>query len=131
MKNCARFQDEIDVSMTISMIKDLTCLVGNSSKALMKNDMLNFDVIKFFCINTRSGNVLRPLPVRCEFPSPDWVKINIDGATMGYPGLATCGDICCGSMRDFIGAFSVFLEVQIAWFLSFMELHMLRRKHKR
>jgi len=49
----------------------------------MKNDMLDFNVIKFFGINTRSGKVLRPLPVRWEFPSPDWVKINIDGAARG------------------------------------------------
>jgi len=32
MRNYARFQDKIEVSMTILVIKDLTCLVGNSSK---------------------------------------------------------------------------------------------------
>ena len=50
--------------MTISIIKDLSCFVGNSSKTLMKNDMLDFNMIKFFGINTCSGKVLRPLPVR-------------------------------------------------------------------
>ena len=64
MRNCAIFKDKIDVSRTILVIKDLTCLVENSSKASMKNDMLNFNVIKFFGINTRTGKVLRPLPVR-------------------------------------------------------------------
>jgi len=49
--------------MAISVIKDLTCLVGNSSKTSMKNDMLDFNVINFFDINTCSGKVLRPLPV--------------------------------------------------------------------
>jgi len=38
--------------------------VGKSSKASMKNDMMDFSVIKFFGINTRTGKVLRPLPVR-------------------------------------------------------------------
>jgi len=38
--------------------------VGNSSKASMKNDMLDLNVIKFFGINTHSGKVLRPLPIR-------------------------------------------------------------------
>ena len=33
----------------------------NLSKASMKNDMLNFNVIKFFSINTCTGKVLRPL----------------------------------------------------------------------
>jgi len=70
MRNCARFQDKIEVYRAISAIKDLTCLVGNSFKTLMKNDMLDFNVIKFFSINTRSGKVLRPLLVRREFPSP-------------------------------------------------------------
>ena len=32
---------------------------------------------------------LRPLPVKWEFPSLGWVKINIDGATRRYLGLAT------------------------------------------
>ena len=64
MKNYAVFQDKIEVSRSISVIKDLTCLVGNSFKASMKNDMLNFNVITFFGINTCSGKVLRPLPIR-------------------------------------------------------------------
>ena len=115
MRNYARFQDKIEVSKAISVIKDLTCLVGNSSKASMKNDMLDFNVIKFFGIKTRSGKVLLPLPVRWEFPSPGWVKINTDGAARGYPGLATCGGIFRGSMC----AFSGFLEVQTALVAEF------------
>jgi len=63
-RNYARFQDKIDVFRAISVIKDLTCLVGNSSKASMKNNMLDFNVIKFFGINTRTDKVLRPLPLR-------------------------------------------------------------------
>jgi len=50
--------------MVILVIKDLTCVVGNLSKASMKNDMFDFNVIKFFSINTRSGKVLHPLPIR-------------------------------------------------------------------
>jgi len=64
MGNYARFQDKIDVSRAISVIKDLTCLVRYSSKVSMKNDMLDFNVIKFFAINTCIGKVLCSLPVR-------------------------------------------------------------------
>jgi len=78
----------------------------------MKNNMLDFNVIKFFGINTRTGKVLRPLPVRWEFPSLGWVKINTNRAARGYPCLATCGGIFCGSMREFIGGFSAFLDFQ-------------------
>ena len=64
MRNYARFQDKIDVSRVILVIKDLTCLMGNSCKASTKNDMLDFNVIKFFDINTHTSKVLRPLLVR-------------------------------------------------------------------
>jgi len=63
------FKDKIEVFRTISVIKDLTCLVGISSKVSMNNDMLDFNVINFFGINTRNGKILCPLTVRCEFPS--------------------------------------------------------------
>jgi len=63
MWNYVRFQYKIDVPKVISVIKDLTCIVKKSSKASMRNDMLNFNVIKFFGINT-FGKVFRPLPVR-------------------------------------------------------------------
>ena len=119
MRNYARFQDKIEVSMAISVIKDLTCLVGKSSKASMKNDIMDFSVIKFFGINIRSGKVLRPLPVRWEFPSPGRVKINTDEAARGYYGLSTCKGIFRGSMRDFIGSFYAFLEVQIVMVAEF------------
>ena len=72
MRNYTRFQDKIDVFRTISVIKDLTCLVGNLSKASMKNDMLDFNVIKFFCICSRrlTGIVFaRGLSSRARAPS--------------------------------------------------------------
>ena len=70
MRNYARFQDKIDVSMAISVIKYLTCLVRGLSKASIKRDMLDFNVIKFFGINTSIGKVLHPFPIRWEFLSP-------------------------------------------------------------
>jgi len=78
----------------------------------MKNDMLDFNVIKFFGINTCSGKFFRHLPARWKFSSPGWVKINTDGAARGYPGLATCGGIFRGSMRKFIGSFYVLIDIQ-------------------
>ena len=41
MRNYARFQDKIEVSSAILVIKDLTRLVGNLSKTSLKNDMLD------------------------------------------------------------------------------------------
>jgi len=118
-ENYARFLVKIDVSRIILVIKDLTCLVGNSSKSFMRNDMFDFNVLKFFGTKTRSGKVLSPLPVRWEFPSPGWVKININGAARGSPGLVTCGGIFHGSMGEFVGGFSTFLDVQTALVAEF------------
>jgi len=87
MRNYSRFQDKIDVYRVISVIKDFTCLVGNSSKTSMKNDMLNFNVIKFFGINTCVVKVLCHLLVIWEFLSLGWVKINTDRVARGYSGL--------------------------------------------
>jgi len=53
IRNYAHFQDKIEVFRTISVIKDLTRIVRNSSKVSIKNDMLDFNVIKFFSINTQ------------------------------------------------------------------------------
>jgi len=85
----------------------------------------------FFNINTRSGKVLHPLPVRWEFPSPGWVKINIDGTTRGSPGLVACGGIFRGSMGYFIGGFSISFIFRLFWLLNFMELYMSLKKLKR
>ena len=101
MRNYARFQVNIDLSRVISTIKDFTCLVGNSSKSNMMNDMYDFNVLQFVGINARTGKVIHLLSV----------KINIDGAAWGSPVLTTCGGIFCGSMREFISGFSTFLDI--------------------
>jgi len=50
--------------------------------------------------------------------------------TRGYPDLATCGGIFRGSMEEFIGDFSAFIDVQTFWLMSFMMLNILRRSSK-
>jgi len=45
MRNYARFQVKIDVSRTISVIKDFTCLMGNSFRSSTRNDMFDFNVL--------------------------------------------------------------------------------------
>jgi len=117
--NYVRFQDKIDVSIAISVIKNLTCLVRNSFKASMKNDMSDFNVIKFFGINTRTVKVLRPLPIRWEFPSPGWVKINIDGVARSILVLLLVEVFFVEVFGEFIGAFSAFLEIHTVMAIEF------------
>ena len=97
----------------------------------MKNDMLDFNVIKFFGINTRSGKVLHPLPVRWEFRSPSWVKINIDEAARGILVLLLVVIFFVRVWRNLLVFSLCFLKFRLLWSLSFMELYMLWRKLKR
>jgi len=120
MRNYARFQDKIDVFKAISIIKDLTCLVGNSSKASMKNDMLDLNVIKFVGINTRTGKVLCPLPVIWEFPSPGWVKINTNRAARGYVVLLLVEVFSVRVWGSLLVVSLCFLMFRLLRLLSFM-----------
>ena len=49
-------------------------------------------------------------------------QINTDGAARAYPCLVACGSIFRGSMREFIGAFSAFFDVQTALVAEFYEV---------
>ena len=84
--------------------------------------MFNFNVLKFFDINTRNEKVLYFLPVKWEFPSPSWVKINTNGVARGSPSLAACGGIFRGSMKEFIIGFSAFLDIQTTLIAEFNEV---------
>jgi len=93
--------------------------------------MFDFNVLKFFGIRTLSGKTLSHLPVRREFPSPSWIKINIDGVARDSLDLATCGDIFRGSMGEFIGGFSTFLDVQTTFVAEFYGvIHVIKQAQK-
>ena len=131
MRNYVLFHIKIDVSTVILVIKDLTCLVSNSSKSSMRNYIFDFNVLKNFGINTRSGKVLSPLHVQWKIPSSGWVKINIDGAAKGFSSLVTCGGIFCGNMEEFISGFFAFLDVQTALVVEFYGIiHVIEQAQK-
>ena len=48
----------------------------------------------------------RMIRIRWEKPSPDWVRLNIDGSTLGNPGRAGCGCIIWNEHGDWLGGFS-------------------------
>jgi len=75
--------------------------------------MFDLFVLKFFDINTRNDKVLHPLLVKWKFSSLVRLTLilNTDGVVRGPPGLAACGGIFHGSMREFIGGFSAFLDI--------------------
>ena len=83
MRNYARFQVKIDVFGIISVIKDLICLVDNSSKSSMRNDMFDSMCLSFFLL------ILIVIKFYFLFQFNEslfllgWIKINIDGAARG------------------------------------------------
>ena len=83
-------------------------------KNFIRNDMFDLNVFNFFGINTRNGKVLPSLIVRWEFPFLGQVKINTNGVVRSSPDFAICGGIFLGSMREFIGGFFDFFDVQTA-----------------
>ena len=97
----------------------------------MKNDMLDFNVIKFFYINTHTAKVLCPLPIRWEFPSLGWVKINTDEAARNILVLLLVEVVFMGVWGSLLVFSLRFLKLRLPWLLSFVELYMLWRKLKR
>ena len=93
--------------------------------------MFDFNVLRLFGINTRSGKVLSPFSVRWEFPSPGWVKINTNGATMGFLVFLVVLVFFMGVWGSLLVVSLFFFVFRLFWLLSFMELYMLLNKLKR
>jgi len=128
--NYARFQVKIDIFRVISIIKDLTCLVGNSSENFMRNNMFDFNVLKFFGINTCRGKVLSPFRVQLEFSSPSWVKINTDGAVMGSPVLLPVVVFVVGVWENLLGVSLLSLMFRLLWLLSYGVIRVIEQTQK-
>ena len=132
MRNYARFQDKIEVSRAISAIKDLTRLVLNSSKASMKNDMLDFNVIKFFFILIL---VLVKFFILFVLDESFLHQVGLKLTLMGLLGdiliLLHVEVFSVGVWGNLLELSLRFLKFRLLWLLSFMGLYMLWRKLKR
>jgi len=107
----------------LDSIKGFIRLSGNASNKSMNNDIYDFSVlIFFFYISVWLGKVLQPFLVVWNFPLADWIKVNMDGADRGSPGLASCAEIFRGSMGEYVrgGGVSSFLGVQSSLVVEFM-----------
>ena len=97
----------------------------------MKNYMFDFNVLKFFYINTRTGKVLHSLPFRWEFSSLGWVKINLMGLLGDILVLLLMEVFFVAVWGNLLKLFLRFLKFILLWLLSFIGLYMLWRKLKR
>ena len=126
IRNYARFQDKIEVSRTILIIKDLTCLVSNSSKASMKNNMFDFNVFKFFCINTLVLVKFYVLFLLDEsFLHRAGLKLTLMGLLGVIQVLLLVEVFSMGVWGSLLELSLRFLTFRLLWLLNFMELYML------
>ena len=107
------FHDKIDVSRAISVIKDLTCLVGNSSKASV--------LVKFFVLFLLDGSSLH-LP---------GLKLTLMGLLRDILVMLVVEVFSVGVWGSILVLSLRVLKFSLLWLLSFMELYMLWRKLKR
>jgi ribonuclease HI len=99
----------------ISLITAATFLSGHKTLKTSTNSMRDFSFMKQFRISLHPS---RPTILRELLwlpPMPNWIKCNVDGASCGNPGNASCGGIFRNHEAEFVYGFAEFLGVTNAY----------------
>ena len=80
----------------------------------MFSSIHDFIILKNFKATYHPRNNYLPIPVRWHFPRKDWIKVNIDGSSLGSPGVSAGGAIFRDSLGVFLGAFSFHISLASA-----------------
>jgi ribonuclease HI len=106
-RNQARFDDKrITVQSAISMIISCTSLSGNNTKKVASNSIRDFIILKKFNVSIHNPKLNSVKEVVWNPPLVNFVKCNIDEASKGNPGDASCGGIFRDSNSDFLLCFA-------------------------
>jgi ribonuclease HI len=106
IRNQARFYGKfIPWLSAIPLIIASTALVGNNTSKVSSNSIRDFSFLKFFKIAIHHPRVPVIKEIIWNPPLLNWFKCNIDGASRGNPGLASCGGIFRDHNADFVHAF--------------------------
>jgi ribonuclease HI len=106
IRNQARFYGKfIPWLSAIPLIIASTALVGNNTSKVSSNSIREFSFLKFFKIDIHHPRVPVIKEIIWNPPLLNWFKCNIDGASRGNPGLASCGGIFRDHNADFVHAF--------------------------
>jgi ribonuclease HI len=106
-KNRARFNDNlITWRAAIALIIANTSLTGNNTKKISSNSIRDFSFLKLFRISIHHSRAPVLKEVLWQPPLLNWHKCNIDGASTGNPGNASCGGVFRDHASDFIYAFA-------------------------
>ncbi|CAJ2670958.1 unnamed protein product [Trifolium pratense] len=107
VRNQARYNNAvISWKSAISMIIVDTSLTGNNTSKLSSNAIKDFIFLKMFRITIHHPKVPVIKEIYWQPPLLNWIKCNIDGASCGNPGNASCGGIFRNHEADFIYGFA-------------------------
>jgi ribonuclease HI len=117
VRNQARFHDKlISWRSAISLIVAHTSLTGNYTKKLSSNSIRDFSFLKLFRISIHHPRAPTLKEVLWQPPLLNWYKCNVDGASNGNPGKASCGGIFRDSASEFIHAFAEPLGIATSFY---------------
>ncbi|KAK2429733.1 hypothetical protein QL285_028147 [Trifolium repens] len=117
VRNQARFHDKlISWRSAISLVIANTSLTGNHTKKLSSNSIRDFTFLKQFRISIHHPRAPVLKEVLWQPPLLNWYKCNVDGASQGNPGNASCGGIFRDSAADFVQAFAEPLGIVTSYF---------------
>jgi hypothetical protein len=107
VRNQARFESKkMSLNSTISLIIAGTSLSGNNTLKASSNSMRDFSILKKFRIEIHHPKTSTVREIFWYPPLPNWIKCNIDGASKGNLGQASCGDIFRNNASDFLLCFA-------------------------
>jgi ribonuclease HI len=95
----------------INLIIASVSLSGNNSGLKANSNIAEFVLLQKFHVKMKHGNAPKIKEVLWQPPILNWVKCNCDGASLGNPGLSSCGGIFRNSDALFLGAFSFNLGI--------------------
>jgi ribonuclease HI len=99
----------------ISFIIASTSLSGNTTGKTSSNSIRDFSFLKKFRISIHHPRPSFLKEVIWHPPLLDWYKCNIDGASCGNPGNASCGGIFRNYEADFVYGFAEPLGINNAY----------------
>ncbi|GAU35943.1 hypothetical protein TSUD_394910 [Trifolium subterraneum] len=117
VRNEARFNNKIiPWKSAISLIIASTALTGNNTCKSSSNSIRDFTFLKIFRVTIHHPKTPILKEIIWQPPLLNWIKVNIDGASCGNPGNASCGGVFRNYNADFMFAFVDPLGVETSYF---------------
>jgi ribonuclease HI len=100
----------------ISLIMANTALSGNNTSKASFSSIVDFTFLKHFKINIHHPKAPVIKEIIWNPPLINWIKCNIDGASKGNPGIASCAGVFRNFTADFICGFAEPLGIATSYF---------------